>query len=66
MIRKIDCEDCRGIGTTLCPRCQGDEVDINGHKCAYCDGAGLTICHRCSGRGVIEVEVDDEYASMGY
>lgn len=66
MIRKIECENCHGVGTELCPKCNGNETDANGNPCSYCGGAGVSICRKCDGSGTIEVEVDDTWASMGW
>lgn len=66
MIRRIECENCNGIGTELCPKCDGNERDSDGKICSHCAGAGISICMRCGGRGTIEVEVSDDYAAMGW
>lgn len=66
MIRKIECENCRGIGTEICPKCNGNEKDYDGNTCSYCAGMGITICQKCGGNGYIEIEVNDEYANMGW
>ena len=66
MTRKIDCDKCRGIGTELCPKCNGKETDSNGRLCSHCGGAGISICRKCGGSGTIEVEVRDEDAKMGW
>lgn len=66
MIRKIECDKCHGIGTMTCPKCDGRDVDEKGKSCTYCDGLGAVICDKCDGSGSLEVEIDDEWAAMGY
>ena len=55
--RRIECDNCHGIGTERCPRCDGEGEDSNGCKCSYCDGLGAIICQKCGGSGAIDVEV---------
>lgn len=66
MLRKIDCDVCNGSGIQECPRCCGDGTDPDGSHCCYCDGLGDIACPCCGGTGSVEVEVDDELASMGW
>ncbi len=66
MIRKIDCDKCKGVGTILCPACKGDEVDQNGQTCSFCSGVGIVICDKCDGNGTIEVEINDEWVKIGW
>lgn len=66
MVRRIDCEACNGSGIQECPRCCGDGKDDDGRTCHYCGGLGDIACPTCCGRGTVEVEVDDEWAAMGW
>lgn len=67
MIRRIDCPKCNnGSGVLECPRCGGRGYVSCGEKCFYCDGAGIILCDKCGGTGSIEVEIDDELATMGW
>lgn len=66
MKRKTNCEKCRGGGTVECPKCSGEGKDIYGKGCSYCMGAGIIICSKCNGSGEVEVEVNDEWANMGW
>ena len=66
MKRKIMCNKCRGGGAVECPRCNGEGHDDHGKKCTYCMGAGLIICDKCGGSGEVEVDVNDEWAAMGW
>ena len=66
MIKKIECDKCRGIGTILCPICDGKEIDDEGNVCRHCGGAGISICNKCDGNGTIEVNVDDNWNMMGW
>lgn len=66
MIRRIDCDNCHSSGVVECRYCQGEGVDTEGKTCSNCGGAGADDCPVCNGRGFVEVEIDDEYANMGY
>lgn len=66
MTRRIECEACNASGLQECPRCGGNGKDSDGHECSYCDGLGDILCSRCGGAGTIEVEVNDEWAAMGW
>lgn len=66
MIRTIDCEACNGSGIQECSRCNGSGMDSDGTRCHYCDGLGDVACSHCGGSGRVEVEVDDEWAAMGW
>ena len=66
MTRRIICDKCDGIGTMPCPVCDGRDVDEAGNPCAYCCGLGAVICDKCGGSGGLDVEVDDQWANMGW
>lgn len=59
MERRITCSKCRGGGTVECPRC-------NGEGCSWCMNAGIILCDKCGGSGTVEVDVNDEWADMGW
>lgn len=66
MIRRIDCDNCHTSGLVECTRCGGEGVDSKGNICNRCGGSGLDGCPVCKGKGYVEVEVDDQYANMGW
>lgn len=66
MTRRIDCDTCRATGVVECRYCDGEGTNKQGNTCNRCGGSGLDGCPNCDGRGSVEVEVDDEYASMGW
>ena len=66
MKRWIDCEVCRTSGVQECTQCNGSGVATNGCRCNHCGGTGIDDCSRCGGTGHIEVEVNDEWVSMGW
>ena len=66
MIRRIECDECGGNGTIACPECDGHDVDENGDTCPHCEGFGAIICEKCNGTGGIDVEIDDDWAAMGW
>lgn len=66
MRRRINCENCRGGGSVECPRCNGEGQDNYGQDCRYCMGAGIVICDKCGGSGDLDVEINDDWANMGW
>lgn len=66
MIRRIDCDACNGSGIQECPRCYGEGENSDGTTCSYCGGLGDIACPHCHGSGTVEVEVNDEWAAMGW
>lgn len=44
------CENCKGSGRVVCPRCGGDR-EIQGVSCYYCKGDRFVECPACNGTG---------------
>ena len=59
MLKRIECDKCKGIGTMSCPKCDGWD-----DNCSYCEGMGAVLCDKCDGTGALDVEVDDTWGSM--
>lgn len=66
MLRYIDCEECNSSGIKECPACGGTGENNDGERCYGCDGLGDIACSHCSGSGRVAVEINDEYAAMGW